>query len=396
MADEKPAGQAVAPAPDTTLEDLKSGKVQMRDLDPKVRATAMEKIRHELTGADESPASPEPESKPAEVPVEKPAEKVEEKPAKAMKPVDLDAMRKDNQRIVDEANKLEQQNEAKRKRLEKAKTDREALDKLEVKPPEDAWDPAHQVKLNETVERLQKRTEFLEKTLEERDREEVEALVKTTQEARENETFGSIHTLQEEYPDQLKTSKPFKELNDANTQWVSDLIEKSGVKEKMPGATPEQIFEAASNRYQSDPEFQKSVRPNPISEADFPKYKVICDINARKQKVGGTYKGHILEWFDSQGILADAMQKGRKEAAEDAAMRTVKAIQKTEEQPKPISPSDGSAKNGYLEPEMTLQKAADIQTQLVKKQKKGQLSPEERALLPKVNAIIRAAYAGAQ
>lgn len=382
---------------DSQLQDLdkSAGQGKLRDMDSATRSAYMERIKGAITEAENPSAAPAETEKPIQEPKETPKEEAAKaEPKEAPKAFDRREARRSHQMAADEANQWEQKAKTLRERAERAKKEYEELAKTEVKAPDDPWDKDHQTNLHKTVEDLKRENAEMKAWYQETRQKEIDEVTATAKEKRESALFGSIHSLQDEYT-QLKTSKPFKELEAENVAWLTNLVERSGVKEALPGATPDKLWEAANKRYESDPEFAKSIPAHPFSKEDTEKYRVISELNAKARAEGGSIRGHWLEKLDDEGILEEVMQKGRQSAAEDAASRTVKAIQKASTDVQPIAPSDGSAKNGYLDPEWTPAKAATIQSQLVAKHKSGKaLNPSERELLKKVQGIIKDSYLG--
>jgi hypothetical protein len=360
----------------------------------------MERVKQTISEAEKPAAVVEPVKDPAQEPKEAPkeepakAEAPKEEPKEEPKQFDRRQARKQHQIDADEANRWAQKRKALEEKVAREKARVEELSKAEVKAPEDPWDKDHQTALHKTVEDLKRENAEMKAYFQELRQKEVEEVEVNAKQAQEKAIYGSIHSLQDEYA-QLKTSKPFKDLDAENVAWLNTLVEKSGVKEALPTASAEELWAAANKRYESDPEFQKSIPPHPFSKEDLDKYRIISELNGKVRQVGGSIRGHWLEKLDDEGILEEVMQKSRQRAAEDAASRTVKAIQKASTDVQPIAPGDGSAKTGYLDPEWTPAKAATIQSQLVAKHKSGKgLNPQERELLKKVGGILKDSYLG--
>lgn len=376
---------------ESLLQDLDKNPGKLKDLDPALRGAVMDHVKKGLSSEAEIPAAAPDPVEVKETPKEEPKETPKPEESKAF---DRREARRKHQELADEANRWEQKQKALQERAERAKKAVEEAQKAEVKAPEDPWDKDHQNKLYQEFTQLKSKYENLEKWVQEREQKEFDETASTAKEKREQALYGSIHSLQDEYT-QLKTSKPFRDLDAENVAWLNALVEKSGVKEALPNATPDQLWQAANKRYETDPEFAKTVPAHPFSKEDAEKYALISELNARVSRHGGSIRGHWLEKLDDEGILEQVMQKGRQSAAEDAASRTVKAIQKATTDVQPIAPSDGSSRSGYLDPEWTPQKAATIQQQLVAKHKIGKaLNAQEWDLLKKVQGIIKDSYLG--
>lgn len=383
---------------DSQLQDLDRSPGKLKDMNPTDRAAVMERVKGLISEAEKPAAEPAPD--PAEA-KETPKEASKEEPAKAEaakeepKTLDRREARRKHQMAADEANQWEQKEKTLRERAERARQAVEEAEKTEAKAPEDPWDKDHQTKLYQELQSTKQSLEGLQKWVQEQQEKELNDTASTAKEKREQAVYGSIHTLQDDYA-QLKTSKPFKDLDAENVAWLDGLVERSGVKAALPTADANQLYQAAVKRYESDPEFQKSIPAHPFSKEDAEKYKVISDLNAKVRQNGGSIRGHWLEKLDDEGILEEVMQKGRRSAAEDAASRTVKAIQKASTEVQPIAPSDGSSRTGYLDAEWTPAKAAATQQQLVAKHRKGTaLNAQERDLLKKCQDIIKGSYLAA-
>ena len=393
-----PAANAAPVVPDTLLQDLQSGAKSMKDLDAPTRAIAMERIKATFGEAENTAAAPaaENEVKPIEQATEKPTAPDAPKPEgeDLQAPMSAKERRKLNQQLADEANTAEQKTRALLARQARAKAELEAAQKAEVKPPEDPWDATHQNNLATEFERMKKRIDFLEKQKGDADQEELDAATTNELTAREKSLFGQFDDLQEEY-EPLKTTKPFKQLNEMYSNWLdTELVEKSGMREKMPGSSLEDLRKAAVERYNKDPEFVKTISPYPITGTDAERFNTLLSLHHETATKGGDLEGNWLSRLKRTGKLEEVLQKGRKEAAEDAAKRTVNAIRKANEAVQPVAPGDGAGR-GYIDEEWNLTRAQTVQQALVKKHTSGQgLNVSERETLKKVNAILTESFAG--
>ncbi len=391
-----PAAAAAPSVSDSTLQDLSSGAKSMKDLDPAERKLAMAAVRESVMEADNR-AAPETEAKSIEKAPE--AAKAPEPEAKAKgelpAPVDIKERRRINQRLADEANQLEQKTAALKARQERARKDLEDAQKAEVKPPEDPWDKSHQDGVATELERLKKQVEILTKREVDKGQAELEDATRSENIARENSLYGQFDDLQDEY-EPLKTSKPFKELNAVHTSWFdSELIEKSGLRQSMPDASIEQLRAAAAVKYNQDPEFAKTVAPYPITGDDAERFNTLLTLHHETATKGGDLEGNFLALMKRKGLLDEMMQKGRKDAAEDAAKRTVDAIKKQQTTVQPVAPGDGAG-SGYIDEGFNITRAQSVQKTLVNKQAAGQsLTPAERETLKKVTAFLTNDFVGA-
>jgi hypothetical protein len=310
--------------------------------------------------------------------------------------MDAKERRKHHQRLADEANAMEQKAAALRARHERARKALEEAQKAEVKPPEDPWDEKHQSGLATELERLKKQVEILTKQTTEKSQEELDEVTRSELTAREKSLFGQFDDLQEEY-EVLKTSRPFKELNALHADWMdTELVAKSGLRQTMPEASLEDLRRAAVDKYNKDPEFAKSVAAYPITGEDAERFNTLLSLHHETATKGGDLEGNWLAKLKRSGQLEEVLQKGRKEAAEDAAHRTVKAIQKATTAVQPVAPGDGAG-GGYVDSEWNLSRARTVQGALVKKHQSGRaLTAPEREELKKANELLRTEFVGAE
>lgn len=389
-----PAGEPAAPqVTDALLQDLNANPGKMKELDPVTRKAVMHRLTQDPSAQadDAAAAPPDPAPDPADKPKEDPPPA--ETPQDLPQPFDKKAARKKHQEEADEANLWEQKLKAAKARKERAKAEFEEIEKKPIAPPDDPWDKDHQTtvfkELTQTKEKLKK----LEEHIFGKEQDEFESVERIAQQKRDDAEFGQIHALQEEYPE-LRTEKPFRQLNDAYSAWHAEMVEKSGVKAEMPSATPAELHQAAAARYEKDPEFQKTVGPIPIPEKDREKFNTALTLFHRKAAQGGSFKANWLEMLDDTGVLEEVVQRGRKQGAAEGAARTVQAIKKQEDAVTPISPADGSIKGGYQDDQWDLKKAGEIQRALIAKQRAGtRLTDQDRANLRTANAAIQGHYA---
>lgn len=396
-----PAATAAPSVSDTLLQDLQSGAKSMTDLDVPTRKIAMDLVKKAAIEAENPAAEPvaDTEAKPIEKAPETPkAPEGDAKPegtAELQAPMSGKERRKLNQQLADEANQLEQKTAAMKARQERARKEYDDAMKAEVKPPEDPWDATHQNKLASELEQTKKKLDLLTTRLEKQDQEELAAATASENTAREKSLFGQFDELQEEY-EPLKTSKPFKQLNEEYSSWLDkELVEKSGVRQSMPNASLDELRAAAAKRYNEDPEFNKTVAPYPITGTDAERFNVLLSLHHETATKGGDLESNWLGRLKRTGKLEEVLQKGRKEAAVEAAQRTVNAVKKANEAVQPVAPGDGAGR-GYVDEEWNLNRAKTVQESLVAKQLSGHaLTAPEREQLRKVNELLRAEVVGA-
>jgi hypothetical protein len=185
-------------------------------------------------------------------------------------------------------------------------------------------------------------------------------------------------------------------LNEEYSAWLDkDLVEKSGLRETMAGKTLEEIRAAAIDKYNKDPEFAKTVAAYPLTGDDADRYNTLLTLHHLTATKGGDLESNWLGMLKKSGQLETAMQKGRKDAAEDAASRTVKAIQKANDAVQPVAPGDGAG-GGYVDEAFNIGRAKNVQTTLVNKQRAGQrLNATELETLKKVTLFLTNDFVGA-
>ena len=383
---EKPNGAAAKPElTDEFLQDLIQNPSKASGLDRETRQRVlkrmgdMEETGFEQTVPDKEKAAEE--KKPAETQAEKkpetetkPEGKVEEKPSEL--PFDVRQARKRHQELVDEANRWEQKLKTAQVRREKATKAFEEIQKAEVKPPDDFLDDKYQGDLKTRLERSEKAIEFLKAQLEDRDKDEIEELTTQRHSREEDKIFSEIDTLQARFPE-LKTSKPFKHINAEYAGWVDSMVTALG-KQPSDSVSYDDLRKEALEKYQSEQSFRDSVKAKPPEEID--KLRIILSVHHRKLQSGGSYKSNYLDLLDDDDVLETTMQKGRAEAAKDAARETVKAMKKSEEEITTLSPTDGTSKGGTQENDFSPAAMTSFLETIQAKLSSGiKLTPEDRA-----------------
>lgn len=367
---EKPAPGVATIVTKEFLEDLAANPSKAATLD---RATRKEVLRQMADNEvdDAAPVQDAPVEKDPEV--KKAPDAKADGNGKTDLPVSVQEARKRHQELSDEANKYEQKLAAAEARAAKARKAFEDIQKAESKPPEDYLDDKYQTDLKSRLEKTEKQLGFLQNLLEERDKEEISTLVSQKHTKEEDKIFSEIDALQTEF-DELKTAKPFKQLNNEYAAWVSDMVKTSG----HTGDLTSEVLNAVSNRYDTDEVFRNQVRSKPPEDLD--KLRVILRLHHQKAQEGGSYMANYLAALHKDGVLTEVMQRGRKEAAKDAAHKTVQAMKRQQDELTTLSPNEGAGGKGPDAGEMTAQAAwAFLEAIQLKLQAGSKLTPEERA-----------------
>jgi len=248
--------------------------------------------------------------------------------------------KRDTKYWEDRQNKVKQQIDADEKRLKDLRDKLEAAKTVSVEKPEDPLSDEYQTGLAKQLAEAMKRLE----TLETRYQDDVESQVKSGKEELQTTTekavFKSLEDLQDRFPS-LKTKDSIVTLNKKYANFLNDVVSASGLQKE--GADVNEVRAAAMERYNSDPEFQKLVKSKPPEEMD--KLSLLLKAQNRAQAMGGSVKSHLLDIMDETGILAAQFERGTRSAAEDAATRTLRAMDSANEI-KTIGPGDGAARSG--------------------------------------------------
>lgn len=379
---------------DELLRELDQNPEKVHSLDKKTRRAFLERMKSQADDSAEGEGQGAEAEPKKEAEGDKSAEKEADAKAKeseaARQPTELEkkreAAKEEAQRLADEINRYEQRIKARKEREEKLKKEWEEFEKAGVKKPADVFDEKHQDHVAQELALTKKKLELMEKRYEERENEEIQEAETTKRKLEEDRVFGEFETLQLQY-DELHTKQPLRVLNQKYAGWLDALVLESGVKEQNPTADPALLRQKAVERYNTDSEFQKTVKAKPPEEMD--KLALLLQLNERKQKHGGTVRGHWLEMLDEQGIIADVVQRGRKEAATEAAHKTVAAMKRGSDEITTISPSDGTAKAGYTDPGMTDAAAKTFLNLVSQKHLAGKvLTPEEKVKFKLVRAFL--------
>jgi hypothetical protein len=362
---EKPAAPAAPVLTDELFQDLKQNPTKFHDQPKAIQAEARRRL---LESPDEGAGD-----KPVEKPVEKKDPPKEDPPPDEPKPLtqeQLAALRAEKKRLDDESNAMEQRLKSARERKERAeKATKEWAEKNPEKKVEDPLDEKNQLALLTEVRELRKEVTFLKEVHADRDREEVETLTRTHKETEETRIQKEIETLQADPKfAAIRTKKPVGVLNQEYAGWCDNLVALAGLSEdKLTAdekANPVQALrQRALERYESDPAFKESVKVAPPEELD--KLKLILEGFQRKGQKGGTLRGHLFEILDDAGVLGAVMQRGRDEAARDAANKTAKSMKPDEITT--LDPSDGRPRDSSSN-EMTLEGAGAFMQYYKKKQ----------------------------
>ena len=373
------------PVTDELLKALDDGSKQMSDLPPETRAEVTKLIIEGKEGPDpvvveklvEKPAETV-ETKVEVKAGEKPVEPTVEKPVeKEPTPADAKAKRKENSRLREEIAEYEEKNRQLVDRKAKLKADLDAAAVAPIKKPEDLLDDTAQTTILKRLEKLEKENEALKKDRFDSTDAEIKTLEKRTTKARGLSVFEQMADMQDLYP-ALKTSKPVEALNQEYSDFTDRVILATGVKNKTPDADYNKLVSSAMAEYEADPALQAKI-PAP---KEWEKLNLLLTANHRAATQGGSFRAHLLEVMDDEGILSKTVERQRQEAAGEAARETVRALKKPESEVSVLAPGEGASVAGDSQSDEKLLNG------LFAKQKLGRLNDAEKQQLREAHARL--------
>ena len=368
---------------DAYLQDIVDHPEKMADLDSATRKNVLEALDLKPGAEKKAAQGDDAKSQESKPEGEKPAEKepaAQEPEKKPPTEQEVRAARRRAQELADESNRLEQKEKTLRERLAKATKGLEdaKADADKVKKPSDFLEDSHQEAQQKTIERLVREVEILKGAHTDSAKDELQAVEAKLSRTKEASTFAHLEDLQDHY-EGLRTKVPLSTLHEKYSEWVASVVELTGVKAGTPDATPQKLAEMALEKWNSDPALQ--AKSKPPEESD--KLNILLAAHHKTARSGGSLRANLLEVLDDEKILETVVQKGRQDAAKEAARSTVDALKKPNTEIQTLSPAEGAAKPESAEKS----KEANIQFMEYVYQKQhsgGRLSPDEFARLKQV------------
>ena len=375
-----PSTETPTEVTDDLLRKLDENPAELAKLPKALRDKVMAIAKEQSENPIESPdPAPETATLPAVAPDPTPA-------PEAKKPLDLQAILAQTQSEANLANKAEQALAKLQKQQARRKDAQEKLaaaQTTKVEQPKDHLGEEHQSKLAETVALLQAQVAALVGANTTENKEEIDRLEAEINNLAYNEDFSELKSLQEEYPDVLKTAKPLEKLNEEYATWLTGLVEKTGVRAKDPKADENALRAAALDAWTADKALQEAYKP--IEEMD--KLNTMLTLYQQKVELGGSIEGHWLVMLKKNKVLDSIINRGNTAAAQEATRKTVEAITKPETTI--LSPSDGNTKSGDPGSEMTPAMAKSTIEKMANLQREGgKMSPAMRIENRKAIAVL--------
>src|SRR3990167_4379405 len=218
--------------------------------------------------------------------------------------------------------------------------------------------------------------------------EEIETLTRSHQTTKEQTVYTELETLQADPRfAAIKTSKSVAKLNAEYAGWLDNLVSLSGLKEADLDAKERKnaanaLRNRAMDRYQNDSAFKESVKVAPPEELD--KLNLILTA-VHRAGAGGSVKAHLFDILDNAGVLGEAMQRGQRDAAREAANSTAAAMINRNKEIQTLSPDDGTSRPVYPNSELTPQAAAALMQGIRAKQdRRENLTAEDKKTIKRV------------
>jgi len=281
-----------------------------------------------------------------------------------------ESLRNEHKREADELNKITQKTNSIKKRIEKRKAEFEELSKKEVDLSKVDVDPVDEKSFQEFVKRMEtdkirkdREIEFLKQQLLEQDQDNLSYYESQSAVSKEKSAFENIESLQKDYP-VLQTKEPIEALNSGYAAFLDGLVSVAGLKDRedFKDKDTSVLRDVALKLYDTDPVFKQkatglgvSLPPGLQDQKEMEKYEIITSLYQKVQDDGGSIKGHWLEHLDKTGQLESLYNKGKRDAALDAARATADAIDNNS--PTPLDPSDGPGEKPSGAEKMTMEKA---------------------------------------
>ena len=365
---------------DELFAELSKDPPKLHDQPPEIKAAVRARLSAEPGDPGEALADPPVVEKSAEAKAEA---------AKLPTPEEIDAKRLELKNLSDDANRIEQKIKAAKDRKARAEQEREEWKKANPeKKPEDYLDESHQSDTAKRLRSMEEELAFLRARDKDREQEEIETLTRSHQTTKEQTVYTELETLQADPRfAAIKTSKSVAKLNAEYAGWLDNLVSLSGLKEADLDAEERKnaanaLRNRAMDRYQNDSAFKESVKVAPPEELD--KLNLILTA-VHRAGAGGSVKAHLFDILDNAGVLGEAMQRGQRDAAREAANSTAAAMINRNKEIQTLSPDDGTSRPVSPNSELTPQTAAALMQGIRAKQdRRENLTAEDKKTIKRV------------